>query len=91
MKIRVLLSLIFFLFVIQAQAASRPTIAEAEQFMKQAETRLNEIEVKAARGSWVQENFITDDTEALSADAQDQLTAFRRKDLLQVWDCLHVH
>jgi peptidyl-dipeptidase A len=75
MKIRVLLSLISFLFVIQAQAASKPTIAEAEQFMKQAETRLNEIEVKAARGSWVQENFITDDTEALSADAQDQLTA----------------
>jgi peptidyl-dipeptidase A len=75
MKIRVLLSLISFLFVIQAQATSKPTIAEAEQFMKQAETRLNEIEVKAARGSWVQENFITDDTEALSADAQDQLTA----------------
>src|SRR5579864_5849060 len=43
--------------------------------MNQAEARLNEIEVKAARAGWVQENFITDDTEALSADAQDQLTA----------------
>src|ERR1700674_566800 len=75
MKSRVLLSLLSFLFVIQAQAASKPTLAEAEQFMKQAEARLNEIEVKAARASWVQENFITDDTQALSADAQDQLTA----------------
>lgn len=75
MKLRVLLSLLLFLFVIQAQGASKPTVADAEQFMKQAEARLNEIEVKAARASWVQENFITDDTQALSADAQDQLTA----------------
>jgi peptidyl-dipeptidase A len=75
MKFRVLLFLSSFLLVIQAQAASKPTVSEAEQFMNQAEVRLNEIEVKAARASWVQENFITDDTEALSADAQDQLTA----------------
>jgi peptidyl-dipeptidase A len=69
------LSLLLFLFAIHAQAASKPTVAEAEQFMKQAQVRLNETEVKAARASWVQENFITDDTQALSADAQDQLTA----------------
>jgi peptidyl-dipeptidase A len=75
MKFRVLSFLISFLLMIQAQAASQPTVAEAQQFMQQAQARLNEIEVKAARASWVQENFITDDTEALSADAQDQLTA----------------
>ena len=75
MKLRVILSLSLFLFAIEAQAASKPTVADAEQFMHQAEARLNEIEVKAARASWVQENFITDDTEALSADGQDQLTA----------------
>ncbi len=75
MKFRVLLFLFSSLVVIQAQAASKPTVADAEQFMKQAQARLNEIEVKAARASWVQENFITDDTQALSADAQDQLTA----------------
>jgi peptidyl-dipeptidase A len=75
MKSRVLLFLFSFLFVIQSQAASKPTVADAEQFMKQAQVRLNEVGVKAARASWVQENFITDDTQALSADAQDQLTA----------------
>jgi peptidyl-dipeptidase A len=75
MKFRVLSFLISFLLVIQAQAASQPTVAEAQQFMQQAQARLNEIEVKAARASWVQENFITDDTQALSADLQDQLTA----------------
>src|SRR6202035_1458527 len=75
MKLRVILSLSLFLFAIEAQAASKPTVADAEQFMHQAEARLNEIEVKAARASWVQENFITDDTQAVSADGQDQLTA----------------
>jgi peptidyl-dipeptidase A len=75
MKSRVLLFLFSVLFLIQAHAASKATLAEAQQFMNQAESRLNEIEVKAARASWVQENFITDDTQALSADAQDQLTA----------------
>jgi len=75
MKLRALLSALIFLFVMQAHAASKPTVAEAEQFMKQAEARLNEIAVKANRAGWVQENFITDDTQALSADGQDQLTA----------------
>jgi peptidyl-dipeptidase A len=75
MKSRVILSLSLLLCVIEAQATSKPTVADAEQFMNQAEVRLNDIEVKAARASWVQENFITDDTEALSADGQDQLTA----------------
>jgi peptidyl-dipeptidase A len=75
MKFRVLSFLISFLFVIQTQAASKPTVAEAQQFMLQAQARLNDIQVKAARASWVQENFITDDTQALSADLQDQLTA----------------
>jgi peptidyl-dipeptidase A len=75
MKFRVLAFLISFLFVIQSRSASQPTVAEAQQFMQQAQARLNDIVVKAARASWVQENFITDDTQALSADAQDQLTA----------------
>ena len=43
--------------------------------MKRAEARLNELAVQASRAGWVQENFITDDTQELSADAQDQLTA----------------
>jgi len=75
MKLSIIVSWSLLLFVIGAQAASKPTVADAEQFINQAEARLNDIEVRAARASWVQENFITDDTEALSADGQDQLTA----------------
>ena len=75
MKFRAFVFPLLLSFALQTQAAPKPTVAEAEQFMKQAEVRLNELTVKTARASWVQENFITDDTEALSADAQDQITA----------------
>ena len=75
MKFRCLLVLVCFSVLMKAQTASKPTVTEAEQFMKQVETRLNEMNTKAARAGWVQENFITDDTEALAADANDQATA----------------
>ena len=50
-----------------------PTIAEAEQFIKNAEAQLNELTVRQARASWVQSNFITDDTEILAAQADEAL------------------
>jgi peptidyl-dipeptidase A len=59
----------------KAVAKSAPTIAEAEAFMKKAEAQLDDLGVRAQRASWVQENFITDDTEAMSAQAQEKLTA----------------
>jgi peptidyl-dipeptidase A len=52
-----------------------PTLAEAEAFMKKAEAQLDDLTVRASRAQWVQENFITDDTEALAAQAQERLTA----------------
>src|SRR5512146_1211726 len=52
-----------------------PTVAEAEAFMKKAEAQLDDLTVRASRASWVQENFITDDTETISAQAQERLTA----------------
>jgi peptidyl-dipeptidase A len=52
---------------------SRPTVAEAEEFMRNAEIRLNDVSVKASRASWVQSNFITDDTEIISAGANEAL------------------
>ncbi|MFZ0804066.1 MAG: M2 family metallopeptidase [Terriglobales bacterium] len=75
MKFRCLLLLLCFSVGMEAQSASKPTVAEAEQFISQAEVRLNELTVRAARAQWVQENFITDDTEAISADANEQSTA----------------
>ena len=50
-----------------------PTVAEAEEFIRGAEVRLNDLTVKASRASWVQSNFITDDTEQMAADANEAL------------------
>src|SRR5438309_11692253 len=57
------------------KASGAPTVAEAQAFMKKAEDQLLDEGVRASRASWVQENFITDDTEAMSAQAQERLTA----------------
>ena len=56
-------------------AKGTPTVAEAQAFMKKAEDQLQDLGVRAARAQWVQENFITDDTEILAAQAQEKLTA----------------
>ncbi len=51
-----------------------PTVAEAEQFIKDAEAKLNDLGVKAARAAWVQSNFITDDTQQIASEANEIVT-----------------
>ncbi|HXT52489.1 MAG TPA: M2 family metallopeptidase [Thermoanaerobaculia bacterium] len=58
-----------------AQHADPPTAEEAQQFMDGAEKRLMDLAVEAGRAAWVQANFITDDTQALAAVANDRLIA----------------
>jgi peptidyl-dipeptidase A len=53
-----------------------PTAEEAKKFLEEAENRYFDLTNKAQRASWVQENFITDDTEEIAADANQELTAF---------------
>jgi peptidyl-dipeptidase A len=56
--------------VTAAPAAQPPTAAEAAQFIARVNERLRELYTASARASWVNQNFITDDTEALSASAE---------------------
>jgi peptidyl-dipeptidase A len=49
------------------------TPPEAEQFVADAEKRLLELNLKYARADWVKSTYITADTEALSADANEQV------------------
>jgi peptidyl-dipeptidase A len=71
-----LLTSIFLLaFAAVLAAQSAPTVADAEQFMNKAEARLAELSVKVNQPNWVHDNFITDDTEALAAAANDEITA----------------
>ena len=59
----------------QKSARPTPTVAEAEHFIVRAETKLLDLWIKDQRAGWVAENFITDDTEAISADADQAVKA----------------
>ncbi len=58
----------------KARSAS-PTAVEAGKFLDQAEAKLLALSVDSSRSSWVQSNFITDDTEILAAQANERLIA----------------
>jgi peptidyl-dipeptidase A len=52
-----------------------PTVAGADAFIADSEQILFDLNVRAARAAWVQQNFITDDTEQMAADAGEAATA----------------
>ena len=54
-------------------SGGQATAAEADKFIADAEQRLFDLNVKYARADWVKSTFITDDTEALSAEANKQV------------------
>lgn len=59
-------------FLAAQTATSKPTVADLEKFLSDAEARLNDLAVKGNRAGWVQETYITDDTEAISASANEE-------------------
>ena len=54
--------------------AAQPTVQDAKKFLEDAEQRLLVLANEAQQASWVQENFITSDTEALAALANQRAT-----------------
>jgi peptidyl-dipeptidase A len=66
------------LFAVPAHAATKaanskgkPTVAEAERFVADSEVKLDQLGLDAGRAEWVAENFITLDTETLTAQANE--------------------
>jgi peptidyl-dipeptidase A len=53
----------------------QPTVAEAQRFIERAEARLLDLWIKGQRASWVADNFITEDTELISADSDQAVKA----------------
>ena len=53
--------------------AAAPTVADAKAFMDRAEAELLKMTVLQQRAGWVQETYITDDTELLSADQNERV------------------
>lgn len=50
---------------------SKATVADAEKFVADAEKRYLAVTINESRASWVQSNFITDDTEVIAANAKE--------------------
>ena len=95
--LNVLLAMTIFPIFATAQnststTSGAPTVAEARAFMDRVETELLASSNEASRAAWVQATFITDDTEAISAKANERLltktnefvVAARRFDGLQM-------
>jgi peptidyl-dipeptidase A len=60
----------------EREKTNSPTTAEAQKFLDEAESRYFDLTNKAQRASWVEENFITDDTEEIAAEANQELNTF---------------
>ena len=60
-------------------AKTAPTAEEAKQYIENGEKELVDLSLKASRASWVEENFITDDTEKIAADANEVLNTVSAK------------
>ncbi len=52
-----------------------PTVQEAKAFIEDAEAKLLALSVESQRADWVKSTFITDDTEILSAKADERAIA----------------
>ena len=53
----------------------RPTVSDAEEFVAAAEDRLLDLWMRAGQAAWVQQNFISIDTNAIAASANAAVMA----------------
>src|ERR1700730_11218482 len=65
--------LVFAASLIVVGADKPPTVAEAKAFLDAAESKLLALSVDSNRADWVKDTFITDDTEILSAQANEKV------------------
>ncbi len=72
----VIITLLGVVSMANAESKSNPpTVAEAEAFIKNAEAKMLELSVIAARADWVKATYITEDTEILAAQADERAIA----------------
>jgi len=57
--------------------ANPPTAAEAKAFVDDTDARLLKASVEGQQGDWVKSTFITDDTEAIAARANERLATLQ--------------
>jgi peptidyl-dipeptidase A len=59
-----------------ADARRAPTVEDARKFLGDVDKELRRIWTASSRASWVNQTFITDDTDALSASAEEENMAY---------------
>ena len=62
-----------------AETTPTVSVADAEKFMAETEHELHELEIKESRAGWINANFITFDTNALTAEAETQYAVALQK------------
>jgi len=72
MKLYTLLTVLAFPALL---SGATPTVAEAQAFMERAEAELLKLNVLDQRAQWTHETYITDDTELLAANQDEQVIA----------------
>src|SRR5436190_275547 len=56
------------------QPGSTPSAADATKFLADVNDSMKKLEIEANQAGWVQQNFITDDTEAIQARVNQRVT-----------------
>src|SRR5271163_1098935 len=69
---KTLLLLPFTLLLCTCSRETQPTLEEAGSFLAGAEEKLLALDVEDQQADWIHENFITDDSEAVSAKADQR-------------------
>lgn len=71
----VLIALSMLALPLMVAAAPAPTVADAKAFMDRAEAELLKTYTLQQRAQWIQETYITDDSELLAANWNDRVIA----------------
>ena len=71
----VVLSILTGIAALAQTKAAAPTVASARSFIDKAEAELLKLSIMAARAEWVDETYITDDTDILTAAENERLIA----------------
>ena len=69
------ITLALLAFPLLLTAAPAPTVADAQSFMDRAEAELLKLGTLQQRAGWIEETYITDDTELLSASENEKVIA----------------
>ncbi|HEY3839501.1 MAG TPA: M2 family metallopeptidase [Bryobacteraceae bacterium] len=65
----------FLLILCSSAFAAGPTVADANKFIEDAEARLLALNIDSGRADWIKDTYITDDTEAMAAQADERAIA----------------